>query len=122
MTIPNKERISLYVHVPFCETKCPYCDFNTYARIESLMPSYIEALEREIRAWGQLFSRPAVHTVFLGGGTPSYLPAEDIDTIMSAVREAFEIEGGADEGQMGERLGEVAQGFSIGACLFSVKP
>ena len=95
-TIPNAERISLYVHVPFCETKCPYCDFNTYARIESLMPSYIEALEREIRAWGQLFSRPSVHTVFIGGGTPSYLPAEDIDTIMSAVREAFEIEGGAE--------------------------
>lgn len=92
MTSKEARRISLYVHIPFCETKCPYCDFNTYARIESLMPSYIDALTREIILWGRLLSRPTVHTVFLGGGTPSYLPAEDIVKIMDAVREAFLLE------------------------------
>ncbi|MDA1227532.1 MAG: radical SAM family heme chaperone HemW [Chloroflexi bacterium] len=96
MTAQDTRRISLYVHVPFCETKCPYCDFNTYARIESLMPSYIKALVAEIRLWGQLLSKPTVHTVFLGGGTPSYLPAEDIETVMSAVQDAFELESGAE--------------------------
>jgi oxygen-independent coproporphyrinogen-3 oxidase len=85
-------KLSLYVHVPFCETKCPYCDFNTYARIESLMEPYVAALCTEIRLWGRLLSRPALHTVFLGGGTPSYLPSRLIAAIMDTVREAFALE------------------------------
>jgi oxygen-independent coproporphyrinogen-3 oxidase len=89
-------RISLYVHIPFCETKCPYCDFNTYARIESLMPSYVAALQAEIRLWGDLLGHPAAHTVFFGGGTPSYLPSEDIEAVMSAVRAAFPLEPDAE--------------------------
>ena len=81
--------ISLYVHIPFCETKCPYCDFNTYAAIEPLMPAYVAALESEIALWGKLLANPQVHTVFFGGGTPSYLPARDIQLIMRAIRSAF---------------------------------
>ena len=65
--------IALYLHVPFCETKCPYCDFNTYAGIEPLMHGYVEALRREIGLWGKLTGRAPVGTVFFGGGTPSYL-------------------------------------------------
>ena len=44
--------LSLYVHIPFCETKCPYCDFNTYAGIEHMMPAYVEALDRGDRELG----------------------------------------------------------------------
>ena len=44
--------LSLYIHIPFCETKCPYCDFNTYAGIEQLIPSYVQALCRELAVWG----------------------------------------------------------------------
>ena len=44
--------IALYIHIPFCETKCPYCDFNTYSQIEPLMPGYVVALIREIELWG----------------------------------------------------------------------
>ena len=76
------EPISLYVHIPFCETKCPYCDFNTYAAIEPLMPSYVAALQSEIALWSDLLGSPQVHTVFFGGGTPSYIPASDIRHIM----------------------------------------
>ena len=71
------ESISLYIHIPFCETKCPYCDFNTYAGIEPLIPEYVDALIKEARFWGDSLSRrhsPAVSTVFFGGGTPSYVP------------------------------------------------
>ncbi len=88
--------ISLYVHIPFCETKCPYCDFNTYARIESLIPAYVEALGSEIELWGHTLGRPRVATVFLGGGTPSYLPAEDIASLMRGVGKAFDLQAGAE--------------------------
>ena len=88
----SAERISLYIHIPFCETKCPYCDFNTYAKIESLIPSYVVALCSEIRQWGNLLGRPTVHTVFFGGGTPSYLPSSDIASVMEAVYTAFNVE------------------------------
>ena len=88
--------ISLYIHVPFCQTKCPYCDFNTYQGIENLMSSFLEALEAEIRAWGRALDHPPVNTVFFGGGTPSYLPDGDLGRIMEAVERAFAIRNGAE--------------------------
>ena len=89
-------RLSLYVHIPFCETKCPYCDFNTYAAIEPLMPAYSNALRREIALWGSLLNAPSVHTVFFGGGTPSYLPAEDIRRAMDTISSAFRLDPDAE--------------------------
>ena len=88
--------ISLYVHIPFCETKCPYCDFNTYAAIEPLMPSYVAALNAEITLWGKLLGGPEVHTIFFGGGTPSYLPSDDIRHTMETIRSAFNVERDAE--------------------------
>ena len=83
--------ISLYIHVPFCQTKCPYCDFNTYQGIEGLMSPFVEALAAEIGAWGRALDGPPVNTVFFGGGTPSYLPDGDLGRIMESVGEAFGI-------------------------------
>lgn len=88
------ETISLYIHIPFCETKCPYCDFNTYAGIEPLIPEYVDALIKEARFWGDALSRhhsPTVSTVFFGGGTPSYVPPGDIARILDEVRSAFHL-------------------------------
>ncbi len=84
--------LSLYVHIPFCETKCHYCDFNTYAGIEALIPGYLTALETEIRFWGRGLSRPKVSTIFFGGGTPSYVPIEGIEAICAAIFEAFDVD------------------------------
>ena len=81
--------LALYVHIPFCETKCPYCDFNTYAAIEPLMPSYVDALAHEIAAWGAWLGRPALTSIFFGGGTPSYLPPEHLARLTSAIGAAF---------------------------------
>ena len=88
--------LALYIHIPFCETKCPYCDFNTYAGIEVLIPSYLAALCREIELWGQFLGGPAVRTVFLGGGTPSYVPADGIGRVLDTVRDAFDIDSTAE--------------------------
>ena len=79
----------LYVHIPFCATKCPYCDFNTYAGIEALMGPYLAALRSEIELWGEILGGPRLETVFFGGGTPSYLPAGSLDMLLDAIRGAF---------------------------------
>ena len=83
--------LALYVHIPFCETKCPYCDFNTYAGIEGLMPSYVTALRRELAVWGDALGHPGVSTVFFGGGTPSYVPSEDLSLVVGTVGSSFDV-------------------------------
>lgn len=88
--------IALYVHIPFCETKCPYCDFNTYAKIESLMPEYVCALRTEIELWGRLLENPPARTVFFGGGTPSYLPSDDISALMATISDSFGLQDDAE--------------------------
>lgn len=85
------EGIALYVHIPFCETKCPYCDFNTYSGIETLIPAYVPALVREISFWGATLHNPKVHTVFFGGGTPSYLASNELCKILEQVRASFRV-------------------------------
>ena len=70
--VVTRTGMSLYIHVPFCQTKCPYCDFNTYQGIETLMAPYLEALIAEVEGWGMSLGHPVVNTVFFGGGTPSY--------------------------------------------------
>ena len=80
---------SLYLHVPFCVSKCPYCDFNSHVGLEGLFESYSRALVSEIRLWGRELGAPRLDTVFIGGGTPSRVPAEQIRAALDAVRESF---------------------------------
>ncbi|MCY4474100.1 MAG: radical SAM family heme chaperone HemW [Chloroflexi bacterium] len=83
--------IALYVHIPFCLSKCNYCDFNTYEGIEDLMPSFVDALSTEIALWGTRLNRPRVATVFFGGGTPSYLPGESITRLLDCIDRSMQI-------------------------------
>ena len=83
--------MSLYIHVPFCNTKCPYCDFNTYQGIERLFTPYVKALTTEIALWGKVLNAPSINTIFFGGGTPSYLPQGSIGEIIESVRSNFDI-------------------------------
>jgi oxygen-independent coproporphyrinogen III oxidase len=83
---------SLYVHIPFCRHRCSYCDFNTYAGMENLIPDYIRALSREIELLANSAgSRLPVHTVFFGGGTPSLLPAAGLARLIVSLEEAFDL-------------------------------
>ena len=88
--------LALYIHIPFCETKCPYCDFNTYASIEHLIPAYMDALVGELRLWGAALDSPRVQSIFFGGGTPSYLPSEDIRRLLDTARSGFVVAGEAE--------------------------
>ncbi len=93
---PGAGPLALYLHVPFCATKCPYCDFNTYAGIEGLMDPYMDAVRAEIAMWGEVLGAPRVSTVFLGGGTPSYLRPGMVGALLGAARSALSIDPGAE--------------------------
>jgi len=85
----KRSPLSLYLHIPFCSLKCRYCDFNSYAGLEELVEPYVGALIAEMGLWSGFARGRPVPTVFFGGGTPSLLPIEQVERIMSALRERF---------------------------------
>lgn len=86
----------VYVHIPFCRTKCTYCAFLSGDYDEALSARYLDAIEREIRDAGGLDGRPRVDTVFFGGGTPSLIPARELVRVLDAVRASFDLDPGAE--------------------------
>ena len=76
------KKISLYIHIPFCKQKCLYCDFPSYAGKEVLMDDYIEALNKEILEKGQNY---IINSIFIGGGTPSYLTNNNLKKLLSTI-------------------------------------
>ena len=90
--------VSLYLHLPFCRIRCAYCDFNTFAGLDDLVPGYMRALETEIAQVASGLARlaggaepPAVHTIYLGGGTPSVVPLARLRSLLQCVRSRFTI-------------------------------
>jgi oxygen-independent coproporphyrinogen-3 oxidase len=95
------DSVSLYLHIPFCQRKCPYCDFNTYAGMLDQREAYVAALRDEILLAGERVRMPdgsarRCRTIFLGGGTPSLLTAEQVDMLLGAARRAFAVDDGAE--------------------------
>ena len=91
------QTVSLYLHIPFCHTRCHYCDFNTYAGMLPLREPYVRALITEIGLAGQLAQLAngtprRSRTIFFGGGTPSLLTVEQIKRLLSACRKAFAVD------------------------------
>jgi oxygen-independent coproporphyrinogen-3 oxidase len=87
---PGMDLYSIYLHIPFCRHRCGYCDFNTYAGLESLISNYVDALCLEVDYLSQeVGSRIPVHTIFFGGGTPSLLPSPEIEKIFQRLQTAF---------------------------------
>jgi len=85
--------LGLYIHIPFCARKCPYCDFNTYARLEPLYEAYSEALCRELGRWAARLDGRTVNTVFVGGGTPTVLSSGQLRRILELVHDRFALAG-----------------------------
>ncbi|MBP8134293.1 MAG: radical SAM protein, partial [Zoogloea sp.] len=87
-TLTASPPLSLYVHYPWCVKKCPYCDFNSHAVRDEGIPeaAYIETLVSDLEsALPQIWGR-RVHSIFIGGGTPSLMSPDGLDELLTAIR------------------------------------
>ena len=88
--------LELYIHIPFCARKCLYCDFLSQTASEMVCHGYVEQLLEEIKRQSEYYREYNVVTVFIGGGTPSILKAEDIQAVMNTVNGNFRLERNAE--------------------------
>jgi oxygen-independent coproporphyrinogen-3 oxidase len=91
-----QSRAGIYIHIPFCERKCTYCNFNTTDFFEDLAERYIDALNREIIYWGDKLmlrsgDRACVDTIYFGGGTPSIVDADQLAKLIVTCRAVFDV-------------------------------
>ena len=89
---------ALYVHVPYCQAKCPYCDFNSYAAAHWPEAAYVDALCRELDAYAPqaAWKGRSVRTIFFGGGTPSLFAPPSIAGVLGHVRQLWPVEPGVE--------------------------
>lgn len=86
------KRLSIYIHIPFCAKKCSYCNFVSYCTKGNEIDGYIYALKKEIDIQSKTYKEPyIVSSIFVGGGTPSFLPSGAIEKIISYVKEKFAV-------------------------------
>ncbi len=79
----EKKDIGIYIHIPFCKKKCDYCDFISYCGKDNIIPQYIEAVKKEIDI---LNIKSQITTIYIGGGTPSYIESKYIKDIMEKIK------------------------------------
>ncbi len=84
-------RAGIYVHVPFCLTRCGYCDFNAYAGLDHLASRYVRALLREAELAAPAWADETFVSVFLGGGTPTTLEVADLKAVLERLRDRFDL-------------------------------
>jgi len=86
----QSQLVSIYIHIPFCRSRCTYCDFNTYAGMEAYIADYATALKKEIHlARPLLKTDESIHTIYIGGGTPTVLPAQQFAHILECIRREY---------------------------------
>ena len=121
--------VGIYVHVPFCLTRCGYCDFNAYAGLDHLAPRYVRALLAEAGLAAPAWADDEVVSIFFGGGTPTTLDVADLKGVLTHVRDRFavrddaevSIEANPDTVDVAKLEGLLAAGFdrlSMGAQSF----
>jgi oxygen-independent coproporphyrinogen-3 oxidase len=89
--------VSIYIHIPFCERRCLYCDFVTEAGKKHLIPEYLTALSQEIRVMAEEFPpTSAIHTIYFGGGTPSLIPILGLKNLIEEIFDLFPVKKGAE--------------------------
>ncbi len=90
------DALGLYIHIPFCERKCPYCDFNTYAGLQSLFQNTVEALCGEMQRWRERLAERTISSIFLGGGTPTVLEDAQLAQLFATIHACFRVVEGAE--------------------------
>ncbi len=88
LTEGNK-KLGLYIHIPFCESKCTYCDFNSGYLLEE--DPYLKALLNEIKLYASTFQKHYIDTIFFGGGTPSLYSTESLEKILTTISSFYNI-------------------------------
>lgn len=81
------KKIGVYIHIPFCKQKCIYCDFISYVNKAELQEKYVQALIKEIKEWKKQNKYIKIDTIYIGGGTPSYLESKNIVKILEELKE-----------------------------------
>lgn len=87
----GKKELELYIHIPFCVKKCKYCDFLSFPADEGTQEAYVAALKKEIAFYGRKYSERILTTVYIGGGTPSWLTERHMAEILSEVFRSFTV-------------------------------
>ena len=87
----EKKKLSLYIHIPFCASKCYYCDFLSGPAPKAEMKEYVTALLVDIRSWATLCKNYQIETIFIGGGTPSLIDSKYIIDILKEVRGSYHL-------------------------------
>ena len=90
--VENPRRIGLYIHVPFCKNLCPYCPYNKVAYDQRLVDPYIRALLNEIDLYHALYGNIEVHSIYIGGGTPTLL-TDELGCVFERLRRRFQVTG-----------------------------
>ena len=88
--------LGLYIHIPFCKSKCAYCDFYSLPHSEEKMDAYVEALIRHLKEVAPRMKKQTVDTVYFGGGTPSYLGQERLCRVLKTVRKYYSVAADAE--------------------------
>ena len=99
----------LYLHFPFCKRKCLYCDFCSAAERPETIAAYCDALQKEIRLMAEIYRGAKISTIFLGGGTPTLVPPEQLAGVLDTIRSSFDVVPDAEftsEGNPGTLTGE----------------
>lgn len=91
MARPAKKPLGLYVHIPFCRQKCSYCDFYSLPHSEEKMDAYTAALVRHLEEVAPQAAAHQADTVYIGGGTPTYLGASRLKTILQTIRKRYDV-------------------------------
>ncbi len=87
-----EREIGIYIHIPFCKAKCLYCDFNSYAGYEDKFFAYFKALKKEIESYFDRLKEKIVSSIFIGGGTPSYVDSKYIADVLNFIRDNVKIQ------------------------------
>ena len=88
----SKGDLGLYLHVPFCKSKCAYCDFYSLPHAEDLMDDYLRALTGHLTEVASHFAAQKVDTVYVGGGTPSYLGEKRLEKLLNTVKKHYKVD------------------------------